>query len=197
MDLGARREKRLTSVWVEAVWLLAPLYMIVAAGEFLPERYYPDAGDVYTGASFLLGFTVLSLVAVVNLAVQYITMRSFDARPGFAYLRFTLSSAPGTPWIAEDHKFSRDQFSKILLWPALASSAVLALCFFAVPIEPWWAVGAVPLLVVAARNLLYSALILKQAPDTLVEERREGTILYEPHNAHFRSIVTARNHSPG
>ena len=41
MDLGARREKRLTSVWGEAVWLLAPLYMIVAAGEFSTREVLP------------------------------------------------------------------------------------------------------------------------------------------------------------
>lgn len=129
---------------------------------------------------FLLGFTALSLVALVDLVVQYITMRSFGVRPWFAYFRFTLSSATGTPWIAEDHKFSRDQFVKILLWPALASIGVLALCFLAIPAEPWWTVGAVPLLTMSARNLLYSVLTLKQTPDTLIEERREGTILYEP-----------------
>lgn len=180
MDRGARKEKRLTSVWVEVIWLLVPLYFFLVAGEFLPEQYYPDAQDTYTGTGFLLGFAALFLVAVADLAVQYVTMRSFGARPRFAYFRFTLSSVPGTPWIAEDHEFSRDQFVKILLWPALVSTAVLALCFLAVPAEPWWVAGVVPLLALAARKLLYSALTIKQPPGTLIEERREGTILYEP-----------------
>lgn len=197
MDRGVYKERRLTNLWVEAVWLLIPFYMLLVAVEFLPERYYPDASDTYSGIGFWWGFIALSLVAVTDLAVQYATMRSFGARPWFAYFRFTFSSAPGTPWIAKDHKFSRDQFAKILLWPSLASFAVLALCFLAIPEESLWILGAVPLLLpMVARTLLYSILTLRQPSGTLVEERREGTILYEPiRSAPVSEAVSTRQHS--
>lgn len=192
MEQGAYKEKRLTNIWVEAVWLLIPLYMFLVAGEFIPERYYPDASDTYTWTGFLWGFAALSLVAVADLAVQHFTMRSSGARPWFAYFRFTFSSAPGTPWIAEDYKFSRDQFAKILLWPALASLGILILCFLALK-ESWW-VAATPLLAAAMRQLLYSFLMLREPPGTLVEERREGTILYEPETVYSRSFSS--QHQP-
>lgn len=189
MEQGAYKEKRITNIWVEAVWFLIPLYVLLVAGEILPERYYPDASDTYTWTGFWWGFVALSLVAVADLAVQYATMRSFGARPWFAYFRFTFSSAPGTPWVAEDHRFSRDQFARILLWPSLASLAALALCFLAVPEESLWILGAVPFLApMVGRTFLYSILTLKQPPDTLVEERREGTILYEPETAYSGSL---------
>ncbi|MGF1473508.1 MAG: hypothetical protein ACFB50_17440 [Rubrobacteraceae bacterium] len=182
MEQVSYKEQRLTNVWVEAVWLIVPLFLLLVAGELLPGRFYPDAGTL-SGIGFWWGFTALTLVAVVDLAVQYAAMRSFGARPWFAYFRFTLSSAPGTPWISEGHRFSRDQFVKILQWPAYASLAILLLCLLTLE-KPWWILAA-PLLAAATRQLLYAFRMLREPAGTLVEERREGTILHEPAGSYY------------
>ena len=74
-------------------------------------------------------------------------MRSFDAHSVVCVPQVHAKLSPRPPpGLQKTTSFHGINSPKSCLWPALASSAVLALCFFAVPIEPWWTIGAVPLL---------------------------------------------------
>lgn len=170
------RQEWLSGTWFEWVWgaiTVGAMFVMLLLGASETAKYT-------TWAEFLQGFGALLSVAVSCQAAQHAVIRSFGARPEFKWFRFTQRSALNSVWIAEDHRFPREQFAAVCLRPLFAALVVAVLCLLVVPAEWWLVVALLGYLLTEARRVWFHVQILHQPGDTLFEERAEGSRIHLP-----------------
>jgi hypothetical protein len=157
--------------------------MIFFAAMAAVPIFMPGFQDGGPWSETLWGFAMLLSVPIVCEASQYAVMRSFGASPKLHWFRFSWHSALGSPWTAEGHRFSKEQFAAVCQRPFLVVLVITALYIILAPADGWWVPALLLYAATEARRMWFYLLTLRQPSGTLVEEARDGTVVHRSQQA--------------